>query len=290
MSLGIKFNLVLILTFLIGFAAVSLVSYNMLHQNARDEILHTADIIMESALAVRSYTVKEVKPLLVHHMEKEFLPQTVPAYAAHQNIQGLREKYPEYSYKEATLNPTNPTSRATDWETSIVEFFRNNDGKKELTGEHKGAAGPSLYIARPIRITNGDCLSCHGKPEDAPKSMLKKYGVNGGFGWKINEVVGAQIVNIPMSIALGRAQSAFKAFMGSLSAVFIVILVLCNILLQIIVIKPVKKISAIANDVSMGKLDAPELVIDSNDELATLSQSFNRMRRSMDNAMKMIDD
>ena len=290
MSLGIKFNLVLIITFIIGFAVTSLVSYNMLQQNARDEILHTADIIMESALAVRSYTVKEIKPLLSQNMGKEFLSQTVPAYAAMQNIRGLRAKYPEYSYKEATLNPTNPTSRATDWETSIVEYFRNNKDAKELVGEHDVAVGPSLYIARPIRITNGDCLSCHGKIEDAPKAMLAKYGVNGGFGWKLNEVVGAQIVNVPMSIALLRAQAAFKAFVGSLTVVFIIILVLCNILLQIIVIRPVKKISEIANDVSMGNLDAPEIEVKSKDELATLGQSFNRMRRSLDRAMKMIDD
>lgn len=289
MSLGIKFNLVLIATFLAGIAAAGVVSYNMLQQNARDEILHTADIIMESALAIRSYTVNEVKPLLVPHMTETFLPQTVPAYAATTNIQGLREKYPEYSYKEATLNPTNPTSRATDWETSIVEHFRNNEQSKELVGEHATAVGPSLYIARPIRITNGGCLSCHGKTEDAPQAMLAKYGVNGGFGWQINEVVGAQIVNVPMSVALERAQKAFKTFMGSLSLVFIVILVLANVLLQIVVIKPVKQISKIANDVSMGKLDAPELKIDSNDELGTLSESFNRMRRSLDNAMKMID-
>jgi len=290
MSLGIKFNFVLIVTFLAGITAAGFVSYNMLQKNARDEIQHTADVILESALAIRSYTVNEVKPLLAPHMDEIFLPQTVPAYAATQNIRGLREKYPEYSYKEATLNPTNPTSRATDWETSIVEYFKNNEGAEELIGEHETAVGPSLYIARPIRISNGDCLNCHGKMEDAPQAMLAKYGVNGGFGWQMNEVVGAQIVNVPMSVALDRAQKVFKTFMGSLSLVFIIILVLSNILLHMIVIRPVKKISAIANDVSMGNLDAPELKVDSKDELATLSESFNRMRRSLDNAMKMIDD
>ena len=290
MSLGIKFNLVLIVTFLLGITAAGFVSYNMLQQNARDEIQHTADIILQSALAIRSYTINEVKPLLAPHMNETFLPQTVPAYAATQNIRGLREKYPEYSYKEATLNPINPTSRATDWETSIVEYFKNNEGAKELIGEHETAVGPSLFIARPIRISNGDCLNCHGKMEDAPQAMLAKYGVNGGFGWQMNEVVGAQIVNVPMSVALDRAQKTFKTFMGSLSLVFIIILVLSNILLHMIVIRPIKKISTIANDVSMGNLDAPELKVDSKDELATLSESFNRMRRSLDNAMKMIDD
>lgn len=290
MKLGIKFNLVLVFTFVLGITAAGMVSYQILQQNARDEILHTASIIMASALSIRSYTVNEVKPLLEPHMTDKFLPQTVPAYAATQNILGLREKYPEYTYKEATLNPTNPVSRATDWEISIVEYFRNNDDAKELVGEHGTAVGPSLYVAHPIKITNEACLGCHGNKEDAPTAMLASYGDTGGFGWKMNEIVGAQIVNVPMSVALDRAQKTFQTFMLSLSLVFLVIIVLLNVLLQTIVIKPVKRISTIANDVSMGNLEAPELHIDGKDELATLGESFNRMRRSLDNAMKMIDD
>ncbi|HFE38434.1 MAG TPA: DUF3365 domain-containing protein, partial [Gammaproteobacteria bacterium] len=205
MSLGGKFNLILIITFLVGMTAAGWLSYKMLQQNARDEILHTADIIMESALAIRNYTVSQVKPLLVPHMNDVFLPQTVPAYAAMQSITGLRKKYPEYSYKEATLNPTNPVSRATDWETSIVEYFRNNADAKELVGEHETAIGLSLYIARPIQVSNSGCLSCHGESEDAPRAMLAKYGTAGGFGWHLDEIIGAQIVNVPMSVALERA-------------------------------------------------------------------------------------
>ena len=126
MSLSFKFNFVLVLVFAMGIAGAGFISYDILQKNARKEIVHTAEIIMEGALAVRSYTVEEVKPLLAPHMENDFLPQTVPAYAATKNIAGLRAKYPEYTYKEATLNPTNPIARATDWETTVVEYFRNN--------------------------------------------------------------------------------------------------------------------------------------------------------------------
>jgi hypothetical protein len=45
-------------------------------------------------------------------MDKQFLPQTVPAYAATETLAQLRKKYPNYDYKEATLNPTNPRDRS----------------------------------------------------------------------------------------------------------------------------------------------------------------------------------
>lgn len=290
MSLRIKFNLVMLVAFTLGLTGAGFVSHDVLQRNAREEILHTAGILMESAMAVRTYTVKEIRPLLSFQIKRDFLPQTVPAYAATTNIQYMQDKYPEYSYKEATLNPTNPASRASDWEATIVDYFRNNKGQAELVGERITAANQSLYIARPIQIKNGNCLACHGHVNDAPETMLDRYGKVNGFGWKLNEVVGAQIVSVPMAIPLARARSTFITFMSSLAAVFIGVFVIMNVLLQFIVIHPVKRMSQIAHAVSMGNLDVPECTITGNDEIASLANSFNRMRRSLINALKMLND
>ena len=290
MGIRLKFNLVMLATFAVGITAAGLISHRMLQDNAREEILHRAGILMEAALAVRHYTVNELRPLLAERMKEEFLPQTVPAYAATTNVALLRKRYPEYSYKEATLNPTNPASRATDWETTIIDHFRNRDDAKELVGERPTATGPSLYLARPIRIKNIGCLTCHGEVDNAPQTMLARYGRANGFGWQINEVVGAQIVSVPMSVPLQRAEETFRTFMVSLVGVFLAIIVILNILLHYIVVRPVQRMSAIAHEVSLGNLDAPECEARGKDEVASLGQSFNRMRRSMVNALKMLDE
>lgn len=290
MGLRTKFNLVVVAVFILGMAGAGIVSYEVLQRNARQEILNTAGIIMESAMAVRAYTVQEIKPLLTVQIKRDFLPQTVPAYAATTNIHNLRQKYPEYTYKEATLNPTNPASRATDWETTIVEYFRNNSDNHELIGEHETATGPMLYMARPIQIKNTNCLTCHGKVDDAPETMLVRYGRNNGFGWQLNEVVGTQIVSVPMAIPLARAEKTFETFMAALVAVFIGVFVILNLLLQFIVIKPLKKLSAIAHEVSMGKMNVQECEARGNDEITSLAHSFNRMRRSLINALEMLGE
>ena len=289
MGLRTKFNLSFILVAIIGISASGFISYELTQKNAREEILHTAGIIMESAKANRSYTIDEIRPLL-KSLDKGFMPQMVPAYSANQNILRLHKRYPEYSYKEATINPTNPASRANDWESAIVERFQNNEDAKELIGENGVGNSRVLYIARPIRIKKEGCLACHGVVNDAPPEMLARYGTANGFGWKLNQTVGTQIVKVPMSLPLERAFEEFKTFMLSMIVIFILTIVTLNVLLNAIVIKPIRKMSQNAEDVSMGNMDADEFTVKGNDEIASLSHSMSRMRRSLVSAMKMIDD
>ncbi|MFC1664979.1 DUF3365 domain-containing protein [Pseudomonadota bacterium] len=289
MGLRLKFNLVLTIVFLAGLMLAGVFFNNTLQKNAREEVHNTANLMLASALAVREYTVKEIRPLLAVQMQHEFLPQTVPAYGATTNITKLRAQYPDYSYKEAALNPTNPVNRATDWEADVIAWFQDHPDEKEFVGERQSPTGPSLFISRPILIKQPGCLGCHGDSSSAPKTLLAKYGSSNGFGWKLNEIIGSQIVSVPMSVPLKRAESALVVFMGSLVGVFLIIAIVLNILLHNIVIKPVRAMALVANHVSMGKR-APEFKTSGKDEIASLATSFNRMRRSLSKAMKMLDD
>ncbi len=290
MKLTLKFNLVLAGVLLAGFAITALVSYQILQQNARREVIERAGLMMEAALAVRGYTIEEVAPLLRLQMKREFLPQTVPAYAATQSFNKLREAHKEYSYKEATLNPTNPRDRAVDWETDIIQQFRNDGSRHEIIGVRDTPTGASLYMARPIQIKNPPCLVCHSTVAAAPKTMLARYGNANGFGWKLNEIVGAQIMSVPMEVPVAQARRAFMAFMGSLAIVFAAIVIVLNVMLRVLILQPVTRMAAIADDVSRGKMDAPEFDERGRDEIGVLAASFNRMRRSLDKAMKMLDE
>lgn len=290
MSIRTKFNLILGLTTLLGILITGFLVFRFLQNNARAEVIESARIMLQSARSIRSYTVEEVRPLLALQQKRAFLPQTVPAYSARIFHNNLQQEYPEYSYKEATLNPTNPVDRATAWEEDIINVFRNNPERQELIGERETATGMSLYLSQPIEIKNEACLVCHSTPENAPETMLKIYGNANGFGWKLNEVVGAQIVAVPMSLPLQRAEEAFKVFIAALIALFLLVAVLLNLILHFVVIKPLNRIARSANKISTGDLSTPELVVRGKDEIASLSQSFNRMHRSLGSAVKMLDE
>ena len=290
MRLTTKFNLVLLIVFSLGLAAAGYVSYTVLHKHAREEVLTHAGMMMESALAIRGYTVKEIRPLLALQMKRDFLPQTVPSYAATQNFATVRETYPEYTYKEAALNPTNPRDSATDWETDIIQTFRNNPEIPEITGERVTPMGKSLYYARPIRITNKNCLACHSTAEAAPETMIKLYGEHNGFGWKLDEVIGSQIVSVPLSVPLAKARNEFMIFMGSLITIFLVIFVAINIMLNRLIIRRVREMAHISDEVSTGHDAVPAFNDTGKDEISDLSKSFTRMRRSLEKAMKLLED
>lgn len=287
MKLLMKINLVLLVVFAIGFATTGYVCNRLLQQNARAEIMENARIMMEAALAVRTYTATQIKPLLDTQMKYTFLPQSVPAYSANTYFAQLQKKFPEYAYKEATLNPTNPVNRATDWEADLVEEFRKSQGTTELVGERDTPNGRQLYMARPMKVASPACLTCHDTPDGAPRTMLEKYGSANGFGWKLNDIVTAQIVQVPTHLATQRAHGVFVTFMASLAGVFLLLAVVINVSLILLVIRPVNQLSKLATDVSMGNSEIAEFPAASKDEIGELSQSFNRMGRSLVEAMKM---
>jgi hypothetical protein len=39
--------------------------------------------------------------------------------------------------------------------------------------------------------------------------MIRTYGDQAGFGWKLNEIVGAQVVSVPMAVPMQRARVTF---------------------------------------------------------------------------------
>jgi protein-histidine pros-kinase len=223
-------------------------------------------------------------------MKYEFKPQSVPAYAATEQLNDLRKKFVDYSYKEATLNPTNPRDRVTDWEGDIVNQLRQNPERAEIVGERETLTGRALYLARPIQIKSEACLTCHSTVEAAPKTMIDLYGPANGFGWRLNEVVGAQIVSVPMALPIKRSEDTFKVFLISLTAVFAFIFVALNLMLYYIVIHPVRRLSHVADQVSLGQLDAPGFAVKGKDEISALAGSFERMRTSLVQAMKMLGE
>lgn len=294
MNLRLKFNLVLSLVFLSGLGVTGAITYRLLHDSAQAEVVRNAEQLMETALAIRSYTVSQVVPNFQMQLQRAFLPQSVPAYAATETLKAIRSRFPDYSYKEAALNPTNPRDRATDWEADIINEFRGRPdagadaAMPEITGIRETATGPVLYIARPIKITNPACLACHTSPAEAPETMIKMYGEANGFGWKLNEVIGTQVVSVPMTVPIENARRLFYSFMASLFGVFLLVFLALNLMLTFIVIKPITELAELADQVSLGAADVPQLAVTGNDEISALTSAFNRMRRSLEKAMQML--
>lgn len=291
LKLTTKFSILLILVF-VGAIAISGVALSKALENrAEKEVTSQALLLIDSMTAVRTYTNDRVNPLLAARLETDpvFIPETVPAYSATEVFENLRrnQDYKNFFYKEATLNPTNLRDKADAFETNIVERFRNEPQTKEISGFRNVPGGEVFYIARPLTIKKESCLRCHSTPENAPKSQIATYGSEWGFGWKLNEIVAAQVISVPAVEIFDSTKRSLSLVMGILLGIFALIILLINFFLKRSVIHPIKQMSKVAQRVSTGEMSA-DFDSTSNDEIGVLAASFNRMKSSLEIAMKLL--
>jgi protein-histidine pros-kinase len=289
MKLLTKLNLVLILFSGASGIVIGHVAYGFLMDNARDQVLQQAELMMASASVTRDYTSVDLKPLLMKNPDHRthFLPETVPAFAANSIFSRMRKDYANYSYREATLNPTNPADKADTWETDVIRWFNDHRDSSRAVGERDTPMGRQLYLAKPM-VVQQSCLECHSIPKAAPAAMIKKYGSANGFGWQTGQVITAQIVTVPMSVPIEVANKAFRSLILFLIGTFVISIAAFDVVFYMMVIRPLRRVCVDAGTISRGQTDIPELDVRGNDEIAEVMESFNRMHRSLTKALRML--
>lgn len=290
MGLRTKFNLAILAAFLFGFFITGILLERRFYADAREQVIANAQVMLSAANSVRRYTTSEVEPLIGPERNGNFLAASVPSFAAQANFRGISAEFPAYAYKEAALNPTNPSDRATDWEADIINRFRQSASVKEIVVDRETPVGRTLSLARPLSVTESACLSCHSQPSSAPEAMLASYGNANGFGWHLHEIIGAQVVSVLLEKPLEQARHSLLLFLVMLTGVFILMLGILNVLLHYLVIRPMVQMSRIATEVSLGNLAADQFKMRGGDEVAVFSAAFNRMRQSLETALHMLDE
>lgn len=291
-TLARKLTLLLLIIFIGGISFSGIALANILNYKAQTEISSKASLLLQTLSSVRSYTSNEVSPELRKRLgAEEFLPQTIGSFSSRKVFEKLQKDDPSYhdfSYKSAALNPSNIEDKADEFEATLVQRFLKDNNVKELSGFRSLGNKDFFYIARPIVITDASCLKCHSTPELAPKGMLKIYGSKNGFNWKLNEVIGTQVVSVPASQVFQNARQSFVLVMGIVVSIFALTIFLANLWLKRFIVRPIKQIVRVAEAVSTGDMEA-EFEKTSNDEVGNLVEAFTRMKLSLGMAMKRFE-
>ena len=79
------------------------------------------------------------------------------------------------------------------------------------------------------------------------------------------------------------------ARMLSLTLTFAALIVATNVILVLLIIRPVRRLAHVANQVSTGQLEGAELPVRGKDEIAELTASFNRLFTSLAKAMRLLE-
>lgn len=292
LNLGSKFNIILVVVSVVGIGVSAVALQQALKQLAAAEVDATGQLLLQTMDSVRTYTSTEVRPHLADELETspEFVSQSVPAFSAREVFEILRshKSYGTFLYKEATLNPTNPRDAADDFETVLVERFRNDSSLTEVSGFRTLLGENLFYSARPLAVSDESCLDCHGDPADAPTSLVSSYDDTSGFGWELGEIVAAQIIYVPGGKVAETAQSFLTNVLGIVIVTLAIVIVSINVLLRRAVIQPVGQIAALAQAVADDRLSEEvlssvhlERVAGRTDELGQLAVVFQRMAREV---------
>jgi HAMP domain-containing protein len=293
-SLSRKMATILLVIFISSLAIVLTLLNFLLEGQAVSRIDQQSNLIMDSLIAVRQYTSKYVNPIVapINKNNIEFLPEAVPSYSATTVFSLLKEgqSYANYSYREATLNPTNLKDKADSLEAQIIQEFRSNPTMKIKTGERRTPVGNFHYIARPLKVSSQSCLVCHSTPDLAPKSQLLTYGKNNGFGWKLGETIGSQIVTVPVDEIYVSKWNSLLSLTTLVGLSFVVVGLATLYVLQKSVLKPIRLMSARADQASI----QPESIEFSEklrgDEIGSIAKSLERMKHSLVISMRLLGE
>ncbi|MEI6737375.1 MAG: HAMP domain-containing protein [Pseudomonadota bacterium] len=97
-----------------------------------------------------------------------------------------------------------------------------------------------------------------------------------------------RIVNIDYNAVTATAKLALTTLLSSLGVVFFAVFFVLNLMLDRMIVRPVAEMARQADAVSIGDFSIPEFIPQSKDEISVLGIAFNRLRRSTEEAIKLL--
>jgi HAMP domain-containing protein len=281
-SIRRQFNIVLISLYLLSLLiALPLIYYTTsqeVYNNANKELTLLVDMVQ----SMRTYIRKDVRPELLK--QKVLHAPAISSTVATRYVSGhFRKLQPKYYIKTASDNPLNLDNRPLPLEQEILEYFRKNRDQKVLTREGKIQGQRYLVSSRPS-VSRPKCNLCHATPEKTPKEIVKVYGKDSGYGYKIGEVVGVSVVGVPLSDITVVAVKRGLMLVGLLTFLFTLVVVVINLLVKNKILNPLEELSSASQAISRGALDRSVKEYN-NDEIGTLAHSIELMRRSLKEVM-----
>ena len=292
LSLGTKFSLALLVILVLSVVFSTLVLGSVLQHQAENNVTARGEALLGMINAVRGYTSGHIRPLLADEVATEtaFTPERVPAFSARAVFDNLREitDFEDFTFKEATPDPMNPSNQADAFEVDLMQRFINDPGLGEVSDFRTRDGERVFFIARPLLANNASCLDCHGDPAEAPPALIASYGDQNGFGWQVGDVIAVQTVYVPAEEVLSAARRSQVMLLGIFVGISLAIIGLINFVLKPTVIRPIAKVAEVAAKMAEDSLDATSCaaqdlggLVQRGDEIGQLALVFQNTCREV---------
>jgi methyl-accepting chemotaxis protein len=224
MGLRLKFNLILLLIFAVGFVTFGITAMSFMERTAIEEARQAALLALDT---------------------------TAGGALSGRTAQALASRFVETSVRDV---PIKGTLSPIDSEiVSRIDTVRNNQVAEVMTS----STGTRQYVAARAIQSSG-----------ANKSV--------------------RIASVNLDPVHARVKSTLIALMSAVGAVFFAVFFALNIMVDRFIVRPIAEMAKAANAVSIGDFSPPEFATHSNDEIGVLGTAFNRLRRSTQEALKLL--
>jgi len=165
-----------------------------------------AELALAFDVAIRDYVGESIRPAMAQRVaHDEFVVEAMSSsYVARRVFEKVSRRFEDYVIKFSSENPRNPKNQSDQEERAILAYFREHPEADDWKGtlHLRTRATDQLqeyYVYSRARRIREECLRCHGQPEDSPRALLASYGSKGGFGYRVGDLAGMDVIGIPMS-------------------------------------------------------------------------------------------
>lgn len=282
-SILTTFNRTLLTVYLLSLAISAPSAYLMTRHEVYQDAHQRLAMLVGVVDAIRGYISEDVRPVVA---SKVFHPPAVSSVVATSLIAGhLREYAPEYYIKVVSDNPMNRDNMASGYELSLLEQFRQERGNSRIVSRGTLHGTHYLISSSPL-VSKPGCIACHGDPVGAPEVIRATYGSDSGYHYRLNEVVGAGVVGVPVDHVDEIALRQGLFVVALLSIVFAILFIIVNLLVRRVIVSPILSIEQKAASISQGEFDTEIPELSRNDEIGQMAKAIELMRRSLKMAMR----
>ncbi len=297
-----RLNLLLLGVLLPGLLLATLITFLVERRQVHEDLYDEASFLLDMLNATRTYTDKEVRPLLKgdgYDDQADFHLPEVPSYASRRVVELMLEmtdddegghgRWQGYKVHEAVRTPMNEKNLAAGWEVELIDTFDGDDAPQEIRGKRTDRHGNDIvFLARPIVIPDGgSCSDCHAKKSAAPASMKNLYPGGRAYGWLAGQVVGADVVILPLTQARDDVRRSVALLVVSLVSIFALLFIVLNAVVVRDLARPLRTTLRATERLSLGQGPVEELDEEAKAEFGLLNAAINRLGRSLRRSIEL---
>ncbi len=216
-------------TILIIFSGITVsIIYHHEMKNLEENAFEKTELIMNSIEANRDYVQDVLRPTMYRELgDKRFILEAMSSsYISRMIMENFNKKSHGFIYRRVATNAKNPEYEANPLEADMIKRFRKDPQMAEWQGIIELDSRKYFMRFQPV-VFKEYCLSCHGKPEDAPEEVTKLYGKTRGYFHEAEKISGVIGVGMPIDLNLERIKKfAIALFAGVVPSIFIVFVII----------------------------------------------------------------